>query len=124
MGNWSRNKYNVAPAERRTYKGRTYDSKAEMSYAQHLDLLVRSGDVIDYCDQPKVHLAGDLWYRPDFMVIEPEDAYFVDVKGVMTDGFRKVMAAWSARTGLPLRVIKKKGNNFVTTEIILGKPDS
>jgi len=95
-----------------------------MLYAQHLDLLVRSGDVIDYCDQPKVHLAGDLWYRPDFMVIEPEDAYFVDVKGVMTDGFRKVMAAWSARTGLPLRVIKKKGNNFVTTEIILGKPDS
>lgn len=91
-----------------------------MLYAQHLDLLVRSGEVVDYCDQPKVHLAGNLWYRPDFFVVEPDDAYFVDVKGVMTDGFRKVMQAWSARVGLPLRVIKQKGKGFVVTDIVLG----
>ena len=120
MPQWSRNKYNVAPKHRRSYKGRTYDSRAEMLYAEHLDRLVLAGDVVDYCDQPKVHLAGDLWYRPDFFVVEPDDAYFVDVKGVITDGFRKVCLAWKARPGLPLRVIKQKGKGFVTTELILG----
>jgi len=123
MSKWSRNKFNVAPASDRTYKGRTFDSKAEMLYAQHLDLLVRSGAVVDYCDQPKVHLAGDLWYRPDYFVVEPDEAYFVDVKGVITDGFRKVCQAWTARPGLPLRIIKRKGTNFVTTEIIYGRSD-
>ena len=54
-------------------------------------------------------------------MVEPDEAYFVDVKGVITDGFRKVCLAWKARTGLPLRVIKMKGKNFVTTEIIFGK---
>jgi len=118
LAKWSRNKFNVAPVNRRTYKGRTYDSRAEMLYAQHLDLLVRSGDVVDYCDQPKVHISGDLWYRPDYLVLEPDDAYYVDVKGVMTDGFRKVMAAWPARTGLPLRVIKHQRGKFITTEVV------
>ena len=121
MPKWTRNKYKVAPKDERSYKGRTYDSKAEMLYAQQLDLLVQSGDVIDYCDQPRVHLAGDFWYKPDFLVIEPNDAYYVDVKGVITDGFRKVMAAWPARTGLSLRVIKRKGENFITTQTIGSK---
>lgn len=122
MARWQRyNKFNVAPVDQRHYKGRTYDSKAEMLYAQHLDELVRLGAVVDYCDQPKVHLSGSLWYRPDFFVVEPDDAYYVDVKGVMTDGFRKVCHAWTGRVGLPLRIIKKKGKSFVTTEIIHGR---
>lgn len=114
MPNYRRNKYNVSPANQRSYKGRTYDSKAEMQYAQLLDKLVEAGSIVDYCEQPKVHIAGDLWYRPDFLVVEPEVAYFVDVKGVVTDSFRKVTAAWPSRKCLPLRVIKKKGDNFVT----------
>lgn len=90
-----------------------------MLYAQRLDLLVKAGEVLDYVDQPKVHISGELWYRPDFFVVEPEDAYYVDVKGVVTDGFRKIMQAWPARQGFPLRIIKRKGNGFVTVETVL-----
>lgn len=112
------NKYNVSDPSKRTYKGRTYDSKAEMLYAVRLDLLIKAGEVLDYVDQPKVHISGDLWYRPDFFVVEPEQAYYVDVKGVMTDGFRKIMAAWPARPGFPLRIVKRKGDGFIVTETI------
>ena len=91
---WRRNKFNVSEPERRTYKGRTYDSRAEMLYAQRLDLLLMSGDIIDYVEQPRVHIAGDLRFKPDFFVIEPTTAYFVDVKGVITDGFKKICDAW------------------------------
>lgn len=122
MARYQRNKFKVSPPNQRSYKGRTYDSKAEMLFAQRLDLLVSSGDVVDYCEQPKSHLAGELWYRPDFLVIEPAKAYFVDVKGVETDGFKKVKAAWQGRRGLDLHVIKRKRENFETIEIVRGLP--
>lgn len=122
MAKYRRNKFGVSAAGERFYKGRTYDSKAEMIYAQRLDTLISSGDVVDYCEQPKVHLAGELWYKPDFLVIEPETAYFVDVKGVETDGFKKVKAAWHGRRGLDLHVIKRKRMSFETIEIVKGLP--
>lgn len=116
-----RNKYNVSPSNQRTYKGRTYDSKAEMLYAERLDLLVKAGEILDYVEQPKVHISGELWYRPDFFVVESETAYYVDVKGVVTDGFRKIMAAWPARQGFPLRIIKKNKDGFSVTDTVQGK---
>ena len=115
-----RNKYNVSKPSERSYKGRIYDSKAEMLYAQRLDLLIKAGEVLDFVDQPKVHISGDLWYRPDFFVVESEQAYYVDVKGVVTDGFRKIVQAWPARHGFPLRIIKRKGKGFETVQIIDG----
>lgn len=117
---FSRNKFNVAAPVARSYKGRVYDSKAEMLYAQRLDLLVKIGEVVDYCEQPKVHIAGELWYRPDFLVIEQNDAYYVDVKGMSTSAFKKITDAWPSRIGLRLKVIKRVGDTFRETETIDG----
>jgi len=121
MGKWQRgNKYNVSPANQRSYKGRTYDSKAEMLYCQRLDLLIKSGDVLDYCEQPKVLICGTLWYKPDFFVIEERDAYYVDVKGVETQEFVKIKKAWPSRVGFRLDVVKRKKDSFFVSESIPG----
>lgn len=105
-----RNKYNVSPAEQRRWRGKTYDSKAEMQYAQQLDLRLRANDILGYAEQPQVHLAGEWRYKPDFVVFEKHESYYVDVKGVETQSFKNVCKAWTSP--VKLMVVKRKGNGF------------
>lgn len=117
-----KNKYNVAPPEARTWRDFTYASKAEMIYAQSLDLLQTNGDILGYCEHPRVMLGEDTRFKPDFLVIEPRQSYYVDVKGRETREWLKVKKLWAKYQNVPLHVIVfnyAKGT-FETVEIIGG----
>lgn len=112
-----RGKFNVAPKEDRKFLGRTWDSKAEMLYAQELDLMKRGGAILAYAIQPLVILSGDVRYRPDFLVIEKEDAYYVDVKGAETERFRVIKQLWPTTQALQLRIVKRKRSGWDHTHV-------
>jgi hypothetical protein len=113
-----RNKYNVSPSTARTWRGRVYDSKAEMHYAQGLHAAMEAGHGTEIIEQPAVRLGEDTVYRPDFLVIElaTAQAYYVDVKGAETKEWRKNVKLWRKYGRLPLHVVKKGK----TVEVIEG----
>lgn len=105
-GKNGRGKYNVSPPEQRTWRGRTYASKIECQYAQHLRLDASIQEVID---QPKVRLGDDFEYRPDFLVIPRFGTpYYIDVKGAETADFRRIRKLWEKHGRLPLHILKRK----------------
>ena len=119
-------KYHVAPAGERHWRGRTWDSKAEMQYAQILYLLHEQGDLRVIIEQPRVTLGvPENVYRADFFVLPSESSggrpEFIDVKGVETAAFRKIKKLWSSYGVLGLRIVKKQRGKFETVEIIQGK---
>ena len=122
-----RNKYNVAPAEDRRALGRTFDSKAEMLYAERLQMLLEAGVIAEWVPQPFVGMLGcpENTYRPDFLVIPaPEDErfpYFVEVKGRETSRWKKNKKLWAEYGRLELVVVKKKGVEFTEAETITPK---
>ena len=139
------NKYNVSPAHKRRYNGRTYDSKAEMEYAKELYMLKKGGDILEFIEQPKLWLGvPENVYYPDFFIVyknptleewlpgrsdrgpslnddTARDPIYVDVKGRETPAFIKNVKLWRSYGTLDLHIVKKKGKRFVTTEIILPK---
>ncbi len=112
-GRLRRGKYGVAPAADRRWRGRTYDSKAEMLYAQTL----HAGGMYEVVEQPAVRLGEDTVYRPDFLVIDlaTVQAWYVDVKGVETREFRRVRRLWEKYARLPLHIVRRGS----TAEIIV-----
>jgi len=118
-------KYHVAPAGERHWRGRTWDSKAEMEYAQILYLLHDRGDLRVVIEQPRVILGvPENVDRPDFFVLPSESSgglpEFIDVKGVETTAFRKIKKLWKAYGVLGLRIVKKNRGKFATVGIIQG----
>lgn len=118
LGLRRRNKYNVAKREDRTWRGKCYDSKAEMLYAQ---LLADDPDVIEVVEQPRVWLGvPENAYRPDFLVIkEHGHPFYVDVKGVETAAFKRNKKLWAKYGRLMLAVVKYgRDGRFTRAEII------
>ena len=117
-----KSKYRVAPPEQRKAFGKVYASKAEKEYAEWLFAFRNSGVHRLVLEQTTLWLGvPENLYRPDFFVINGDgDPYFVDVKGVETQQFRKVKKLWAAYGPAPLHIVKKKGRAFVTAEIIEG----
>jgi hypothetical protein len=108
-----RSKYNVAPKDQRTWRGRTYDSKAEMEYAQLLYELFVCGSVKVFIPQPCVQLTEDHAYRPDFFVQWDDGTIdFIDIKGVMTAASKKHVAMWRKYGPCDLVITKKRGDRF------------
>lgn len=115
-----RNKYNVSKPEARTFRGKCYDSKAEMVYATYMAECLACGEVIEVIEQPRLWLGvPENVYVPDFLVIAPHESYCVDVKGVETPQFKKVKKLWAAYGRLPLKIVTLKGSTFHVNEIIL-----
>lgn len=104
-------KYGNIPA---TYRGETYDSRAEVAYAQHLERLQAAGQIRSWrrgrvwtlVDGPR--RADRITYTPDFEVEGPDGALrCVDVKGVETDVFKLKARLWRAvYPGIPLEVVR------------------
>lgn len=117
-----KSKYRVAPPEARRAFGKTYASKAEKEYAEWLYGLRNAGVHRLVLEQTTLWLGvPENVYRPDFFVIDGDgSAYFVDVKGVETQQFRKVKRLWAAYGPAALHVVKRKGRGFVTAEVIEG----
>jgi hypothetical protein len=120
-------KYKVSPPAERRLNGRTYGSKAEMEYAQLLYLMRDGGDIKDFVQQPRLWLGvPENIYIPDFLVIPKEsfDPYYIDIKGMETQKFRRDKKLWASYGWLNLHVIKKQGKKFKTTEVVHGCSDT
>ena len=113
-------KYRVSLPDERRWNGRTYGSKAEMRYAQQLDVLLRAGEILDYVEQPRRCLGvPENVYVPDFLVIPSEGRpYYVDVKGHETAKFKRDVKLWASYGHLPLHVVKARGSRFAIHKTI------
>jgi hypothetical protein len=101
------------------FQGRTYASKAERLYAEILWNRLRAGTIQVLIEQPTLWLGvPENVYRPDFFVLENGHAYFIDVKGVETQAFRKVLKLWASYGQCPLHVVKRSGMKFVTDRVV------
>lgn len=119
--NRRKSKYNVSKPEARTFRGKVYDSKAEMTYATYLNDFINCGEITEVVEQPRLWLGvPENVYVPDFLVIQKYgEPYYVDVKGVETPQFKKVKKLWAAYGRLPLKIVTLKGSTFHVSEIIL-----
>lgn len=111
------NKFGVSSAVLRTWNGKVYDSRAECEYAQILSVKLEAGAIIEVVEQPKVML-GDLRYFADFLVIEKDRQFYIDVKGMETQTFRRVKKLWPKYGRLDLHILKKVRLEFVTSEVL------
>lgn len=113
-------KYRVAPPEERKWNGRTWASKAEMRYAQELDIFLANGDVRLIVEQPLFRLGcPENTYHADFLVVESNgDVVAIDVKGVETPAFKRTKKLWEAYGRIPLKIVKRKGDRFCVAEVL------
>lgn len=88
------NKYKVAPKEERTHNGKVYDSKLEMKYRKHLELLQKSVDsktrVLKIEEQVLYSIVINgisiCKYLLDFRVMYADGhSEYIDCKGMKTD---------------------------------------
>jgi predicted RecB family nuclease len=117
-----KSKFNVSPPDQRRAFGRTYASKAEKEYAEFLYRAVALRDVRLVLEQVGVWLGvPENTYRPDFFVVNGDGSYeFVDVKGVETPAFKRIVRLWESYGPCSLRVIRKKGKSFATAYVVEG----
>ena len=114
----NRNKY---LANRTTYNGISYASKAEARRAMALDTLKAAGLVSWWAPQVKFRLGcPENVYVVDFLVAEPcshisglFDMYAEDVKGMETAKFKRDKKLWAAYGPIPLRIIKGKNMELI-----------
>lgn len=117
-----KSKYRVAPPDQRRAFGRTYASKAEKEYAEWLYRAVALREVRLVLEQVSVWLGvPENTYRPDFFVVNGDGSHeFIDVKGVETAAFRRIVRLWESYGPCGLRIVKKKGKQFVTAYVVEG----
>jgi len=110
------NKYGVANKEDRTWYGTVYDSKLEMKYAQHLEMMRKaskdSDKVIDVMEQVKypIYINDKLIfnYKLDFRVHYADGGTeFVDVKGMKTAIYRLKKKAVEAYYNIKIKEVFK-----------------
>ena len=102
-------KYGVSPAAHRTYRGQTFDSKAEMNRYIELLAMERVGLIRNIELQPEYLLIPGykhpvhgtfraMRYRADFRYLETSTNRVLveDVKGMLTDKYRikKMILLW------------------------------
>lgn len=88
--------------------GRTYSSKIEAKYAERLELLKASGELLFYLEQVNFHLPGGINFRPDFMEFYASGEVVVtEVKGLETDAWKVRRKLFEATYPITLNVVKK-----------------
>ena len=105
-----RNKYN---AQRTLRGGMWFDSKAEAGYADVLELLKKAGEILDWeYHPPAVKMSrGAVRWRVDFKVTDRFGSeFYVEVKGMKTEGYTLKLARWRHEVPAPLFVVKKYGD--------------
>lgn len=111
-----RGKYNIAPKSKRTYKGEVYDSKAEMEYLKHLELMKKatppSERVVSIDKQVKFPIEVEgmkiCTYILDYKVTYADGSVkHIDVKGVVTPIYRLKKKLVKAVYGIDIIEITK-----------------
>ena len=113
MANFNRHHTNAA---KQTYKGRSYHSRAEASYAMYLDQRLRDGEIKSWTPQKKIELFGENGsricnYYLDFWVERADGVIeLIEVKGFET-------AIWR----LKWKLLNDKYGKIAAYKIILEK---
>jgi hypothetical protein len=120
----------VGLPEKKTQKrGDGYDNQLEADFAQHLECLKRSGEILDWHYSPiklreSDSAAGITWYNPDFFAIENDRTLTIyECKGFMRDDANvklKVGATlfkWLGRFKLVRKRKKADGGGFDITDV-------
>lgn len=100
-----RHKFN---AKRVKFEHENFDSTLEFQFKLHLDLLIKTGEVLFYLRQVPLRLPGGTKYIADFLVFYVnDDVKFIDVKGVETDTFKIKKREIEAIYPFEIEIIKK-----------------
>lgn len=88
-------------------------NKLEERYSNHLELLRKSGTIIEFLFQPvKLKLAGKTFYTPDFFVILPDVVEVHETKGFMRDDAAvKIKVAAKMFWFWKFKLVKEGGKN-------------
>jgi hypothetical protein len=101
-----RNKYNVAPKEKRTENGIVFASQAEMMHYRYLRILMKDKIVQWVFRQVPVDLPGGIRYVADFLVIYTDGHVELhEVKGFETAVWKQKRKLLDIIDRPPLRVI-------------------
>lgn len=114
-------KYRNQPTE---YAGHRYDSKAEATFAMELDARLAAHEIMAWTRQVPFTILGGTVYRVDFMIFSQAGigsgmrvlAELVEIKGMVTPEAKIKMKALMAM-GMPLKVIRRKGNRWEQVRI-------
>lgn len=99
-----------------------FDSIAEGEFYLELKTYESVGAIKILKLQPKVYLSrARILYKPDFLIQENGKDYYIDVKGMETQGFKLKAKLWKAYGPAPLRIIKRKGSKFFLDKTIIVK---
>lgn len=112
-------KFNVAPPSKRRWRGKAYDSRMEMRYAQWID---DDPAVLFFAEQPQIQMGTDpcIRWRLDFLVEHADKGLFlVDVKGVRTRAFEKNLKLFRQYGTLPLEIVQLRGANWLLLERVI-----
>lgn len=116
------NKYGVAAKADRTHNGVVYHSRAEMLYAIDLETWGVFLEIRHVLRQVRVRLGEDFTTVVDFQLIYNDHRVeYVEVKGVETREFKRVLRLWPKYGPSTLRVVKRSGSRFETTRVVEGK---
>ena len=131
-----RNKYGVAPKEERTFNGKVYPSKAEMTRAEQ-HAIASKVDGYAVVEQPKFTLGcPENVYRADFLLSSTrpirffladgrtvtETQWVEDVKGVETAKFKRDVKLWRSYGPCVLVILKRSGGSWKRTYVVPGEP--
>lgn len=100
----ARNKYNAVRCG-------GYDSKAEQEYAMVLELLERAGQIREWVHHPPaVQLTASIKWKVDYKVLDTEgEPFWVEVKGMPTEGYSLKLRLWKDLMDDPLFVVRRYG---------------
>ena len=109
-------KYN---AKKAYVDGIKFDSQAEADFYLELKTFESVGAIKLLKLQPKVYLTkARILYKPDFLILENGKEYYIDVKGMETQGFKLKKRLWEHYGPGALRIIKRKGKGFYLDKTI------
>ncbi|MBN9601833.1 MAG: DUF1064 domain-containing protein [Afipia felis] len=94
-------------------------NKTEAAYAQHLDLLVKTGDVLWYrFEGLKFRLADKTFLTPDFVVMTRGGLIELhDVKGFMMDDANVKMKVAADQYPFEFFIIRKRGSFWMKSPV-------
>lgn len=89
-------------------------NKTEAAYGEHLEMLKKAGEIVDYRFEPlKLRLADKTYYNPDYLVIYPGHFEIHEVKGFWRDDARvKIKVAAEMFPWFLFRAIQRDGKGW------------
>jgi hypothetical protein len=91
-----------------TDDGQYFASTLEHKYKKHLDMLIKTGDVVFYLQQIPLRLTGNVKYVVDFLVFYSDGSIlFEEVKGIMTDVAKIKIKQAEELYPINIKIIKK-----------------